>query len=135
MGQYGNVSKMVDLSMPSWVRAADAGIAKIRVKEMTGNRLISNKDHQFINMCSCSYLGLNEHPDIIAGARNALSQRGYMALSLSRARIGDILVDETEELLSEAFDCTAKLTTCCTAASIGILPLIASGVFTHKNKP
>lgn len=135
MGKYGNVEKMVTLSMPNWRKAGEAGIAKIRVNAMRENTLESVDGHRFINMSSCSYLGLNEHPAIIKGAKDALDERGYVALSLSRARVGDIWVEETEDLLSQLFQAQAKIVTSCTSASVGILPILASGQLCNGDRP
>ncbi|MEZ8291861.1 aminotransferase class I/II-fold pyridoxal phosphate-dependent enzyme [Vibrio sp. 10N.237.312.B06] len=135
MNKYANFMKMVDISMPNWKKAVDGGVAKIKVSNSSQGQLKTELGHSFINMSSCSYLGLNEHPELLKGAMGALDNFGMIALSLSRARIGHELVEHCEGQLSKLFDCTIKLTPSCTSASVGTLPLLASGVFTDGRKP
>lgn len=135
MGKFGNVQRMVDLGFESWRQAAAHGLAHIRTTDTLGNRLRTESGHEFINMVSCSYLGLNRHPRIIAGAVEALERDGTMSIAVSRARIAPKLVDDVEEQLSDLFGCRAITALSCSVASAGVLPLLASGHFTGGQKP
>ncbi|MEX0446274.1 aminotransferase class I/II-fold pyridoxal phosphate-dependent enzyme [Xenorhabdus sp. SGI246] len=135
MGQYSNIGKMVTSSLVSWRKANEHGLTGIRTIDYKGNKLITDDGHEFINMCSCSYLGLNRHPKIIDGAIRALEQEGTMSTSVSRARIAPKLMIETEQLMSKVFDAEIILTTSCFTASVSVLPLLASGQMTEGKKP
>ncbi|PHM51218.1 aminotransferase class I/II-fold pyridoxal phosphate-dependent enzyme [Xenorhabdus sp. KK7.4] len=135
MGQYSNIGKMVTSSLVSWRKANEYGLTGIRTIDYKGNKLITDDGHEFINMCSCSYLGLNRHPKIIDGAIRALEHEGTMSTSVSRARIAPRLMVETEQLMSKVFDAEIILTTSCFTASVSVLPLLASGQLTEGKKP
>ncbi len=135
MGQYGNLDKMISLSQASWKEAERSGLTKIRTVGARGNRLVAEDGHEFINMCSCSYLGLDRHPQVIEGVVEAIRAEGALWLAVSRARIAPRLVSEVEELLSEVFGAHAMATVSCSAASVGVLPLLASGHLTDGRKP
>lgn len=135
MGKYGNVAKKLSLSFPNWRRASSAGLTGIRASGYAGNRLITPGGHVFLNMVSCSYLGLDRHPKIIEGAARAVQEAGTMLVATSRARIGLSLINRAEEALSEAFDCHTFVTPSCYSASAALLPVLASGHLTDGRKP
>jgi 7-keto-8-aminopelargonate synthetase-like enzyme len=135
MGTYGNVDKMIRLGLHSWREAEAHGLTRIRTLPRQGLRLRATDGHEFINMVSCSYLGLNRHPKIVAGAIQALEQEATMSISVSRARIAPRLLDEVEGRLSDLYRCHALTAISCTAASAGVLPVLAAGHFTGGRKP
>lgn len=135
MGKFANVEKMVSLSMENWSQATAHGLTRIRVRRGAGNTLETRDGHRFINMVSCSYLGLDRHPRVIQGAIDAVRAEGALVAGTSRARIAPVLVDEVEDLLSTLLGCEAITTISCTAASAGALPILASGHFTGQRKP
>lgn len=135
MRKFANVKKMVELSMPSWRAAHAVELTGIRTLGYEGNKLVTTDGHQFINMISCSYLGLNRHPKVVQGAVDAILREGTMSTSASRARIAPVLMDEVESLIGRIFDCQAIVTVSCTAASATVLPLLASGHLTGGDRP
>ncbi|XER06350.1 Putative pyridoxal phosphate-dependent acyltransferase [Sporomusa rhizae] len=135
MGKYGNVQKMIEFGNESWNSLKDCGLSDIRVRYTDTNRVITSDNHRFINMCSCSYLGLDRHPKIVQGAIQGLERANTVTLPTSRLRIGLSLIDEAEAILSQVFDCKARVTLSCGAASSGMLPLLASGYLTEKERP
>lgn len=135
MGLYGNIQAMVEQSMPSWRLAHEHGLTGIRTVGFEDGRLIASDGHRFINMISCSYLGLNRHPAVVQGAIDGLLQEDTMSTSASRARIAPALMDEAERLMAEVFGAEAILTPSATASSAVVLPLLASGHLTDGVKP
>ncbi|QUJ68046.1 aminotransferase class I/II-fold pyridoxal phosphate-dependent enzyme [Photobacterium sp. GJ3] len=135
MNQYANLKKMIELAEEAWSAASSNGLTHIRTRYTEGSQLVTETGHEFINMCSCSYLGLDKHPDIIQGAIDALTKEKVMILPTSRTRIGLSLLDETETDLSRLFQAEAIVTLSCAAASSGMLPLIASGALSQQEKP
>lgn len=135
MNHFANIAKMVTASLPNWQAAHAEGLTGIRTVPGEGNSLTAADGHRFINMCSCSYLGLNLHPAITAGAIQALEQEGMISTSVSRARIAPRLLNETEALLREVFRCDTLVAPSCFIASASVLPLLASGQFTDGVKP
>lgn len=126
--RYRNGEKMVRGSDPVWQAALDHGLIGIEVDVQSSNRfVVPGTGHEFINMCSCDYLGLNSHPAIIEGAIQALREAGTIMLSNSPTRIRHTLDARLEEELGELFGGPVLLGMSCTALTSGILPLVASG--------
>lgn len=135
MGKYANISKMIAASESSWREGADRGLMHIQTRKTETSRLRTATDHEFVNMVSCSYLGLNRHPKILEGAKQAIDREGVLNHSVSRVRIAPALLYEAEAALSELFACEALLAPSCFHASATALPLFASGHLSGGVKP
>jgi 7-keto-8-aminopelargonate synthetase-like enzyme len=134
--QYRNNEKMIGTGDRVWQRAAEDGLIGIKVDFESNNRVIDREhDHEFMVLCSCSYLGLNHHPKIIQGAIDALQECRTTSLSMSTVRVRLNLLARMEEGLSELYGCRALPGASCSALSAGILPLLASGHLTEDGKP
>ncbi|WP_292097183.1 aminotransferase class I/II-fold pyridoxal phosphate-dependent enzyme, partial [Mesorhizobium sp.] len=83
----------------------------------------------------CCYLGLDNHPAIVAGAVAAIKEYGSLHWSCARTRLNFGLVGELEGLLSQLFG--ARIITYSTVmiANMGALPIIASGHLTGGQRP
>ncbi|WP_438493922.1 aminotransferase class I/II-fold pyridoxal phosphate-dependent enzyme [Streptomyces asiaticus] len=133
---YRNSTKMLGSSDPVWQAAADRGLIGMDVDSGPGNELIVlETGHRFINMCSCSYLGLNSHPAVIQGAVDGLRATGATALSLSPTRIRPALAARLEDELADLWQADILLGLSCTALTMGILPLLASGHMAPDGEP
>jgi 7-keto-8-aminopelargonate synthetase-like enzyme len=135
MGKYNNVAKTIAAGRQSWEQAADHGLMHIRTSPTTTKTYRTDSGHEFINMVSCSYLGLNRHPRIVQAAARAIEREGIMSTAVSRLRIAPALLSEAEAALSEVFRCEAYMTPSCFAASAAVLPVLASGHLTRGEKP
>jgi len=134
--QYRNNEKLIGVGDRAWQRAAEDGLIGIKVDFESNNRVIDREHgHEFMILCSCSYLGLNHHPKILQGAIDALQACRTTSLSMSTVRVRPNLLVRLEEGLSELYGCPALPAASCTALSAGILPLIASGHLTADGKP
>jgi 7-keto-8-aminopelargonate synthetase-like enzyme len=133
---YRNNEKMIRHGDAVW-RAAEAdGLVGIHVDYDSNNRLIVRETgHEFMVLCSCSYLGLNRHPAIIQGAIDALTQVRNTGLSLAELRIRLNLLKQFEDELREHFGGPVLPGVSCSALTAGILPIIASGHLTGDGKP
>lgn len=126
--RHRNSEKLVETSDPVWQAAADHGLIGIRVGGDSNNRLVvTETGHEFVNLCSCSYLGLNYHPAVIEGAIDALRESGTTDLGSSPTRIRHELQARLEEELTDLFGATVLLGSSCSMLTAGILPLLASG--------
>src|SRR5262245_57401016 len=135
MGKFNNIAKMIAVGRLSWEQAADHGLMHIRTHATGGKRWRTESGHQFINLVSCSYLGLNRHPKIVQGAIRAIEHEGIMSTSVSRLRIAPVLLSEAEAAMSQVFRCEAYLTPSCFEATAAVLPVLASGHLTGGVKP
>lgn len=135
MEQNNNLKKMIELSDNTWKKVVKSGLCNIRVKYTDTNKVKTNEGHHFLNMCSCSYLGLDRNKNIINGAIKAITNEKTILLPTSRGRTGLQLIDEAENSLEQIFKCKARITISCSAASSGMLPLLASGFLTEGETP
>ncbi|HTZ45029.1 MAG TPA: aminotransferase class I/II-fold pyridoxal phosphate-dependent enzyme [Jatrophihabitans sp.] len=126
--RYRNSEKMVRVSDPVWQAAADTGLIDIRVDANSNNQLrVRETGHEFANMVSCAYLGLNYHPAVIEGAMDALREAGTTWFATSTTRIRHNLLARLEDELADLFGAPVLPGTSCSAVTAGILPLVASG--------
>lgn len=88
-----------------------------------------------IDFVRCSYLGLNNHPEVIEGALAAVEHYGSLHWSCARTGLNFGLIGDLEEDLSDLFDARVIAYSSVLAANIGALPLIASGHFTGGREP
>jgi 7-keto-8-aminopelargonate synthetase-like enzyme len=134
--RYRNSERMIRAADPVWRAATESGLAGLRVDAESNNRLIVRETgHEFINMCSCSYLGLNYHRAVVEGAIEALRTVGGTSLSLASTRIRPNLQARLEEELNDLLGATVLLGLSCSVLTAGILPLLASGQFTGGQPP
>jgi 7-keto-8-aminopelargonate synthetase-like enzyme len=125
----------IELGNQRWNEAAEAGVMNIAVTHHDGINLTDRHGHRFVNMTCLSYLGLESHPVIIGEARRALDEFHIIREPVSPARLHLKAQDDMEEGLSELFRARVISAQSCSAASLGILPLIASGHLTGGTPP
>lgn len=134
MNKYQNLSKMIAISKESWEIASRDGLADLSVEHLTPPYMRAG-DKEFINMCSCSYLGWDRHPEILMGAIQGIQTAGTLHLTTARCRLYLDLLGKFEEKLSKHFNAIAVAYNSCAAASSAALPLLASGALTNNVKP
>ncbi len=132
---YINIKKAIELGNPSWDQLAQQQLIKIAIENFGNSQLVTREGHKFINMCSCSYLGLEFHPKIVQGGIDGLRRAGTLNVPSSRLRIYHALLEEVEIELSDLFNARVITTLSCSVATSGILPLLSSGQFTSGIKP
>lgn len=126
--RFRNNEKMIRFGDRVWQAAEESGLIGIQVDYGSNNRLIVKESgHEFMVLCSCSYLGLNRHPRIIQGAIAALQEAQTTGLSLAEVRIRLNLLARLEDELRELFGGPVLPGVSCSALTAGILPLLASG--------
>lgn len=134
MNNYSNINKMIKISEPSWKVAEQEGMAGLAV-EYINTPFLRSEGNEFINMCSCSYLGLDTHPDILQGASQGVLKAGALHLTTARTRLKITMLSELEERLSAHYQGYAASYVTCSAATSAFLPIYASGTFTQDVKP
>ncbi|RTM07549.1 MAG: aminotransferase class I/II-fold pyridoxal phosphate-dependent enzyme [Hyphomicrobiales bacterium] len=91
--------------------------------------------HTITDYVRCSYLGLDNHPAIVAGAISAIEQYGALHWSCARTRLNFALIGDLEATLSELFAARVIAYSTVMVANMGALPIIASGHLTQGQKP
>jgi len=125
--RYRNTESMVGLGNPSFAAAKEAGLLDLSVHNTERGTLALPDGREFINTCSCSYLGLDSHPAVLQGAIDVLRREGTLCMSISRLRVRLADLDHLEEELSRRWRARTIVTNSASSASAGLLPLIASG--------
>ncbi|MBH5400743.1 aminotransferase class I/II-fold pyridoxal phosphate-dependent enzyme [Bradyrhizobium sp. CNPSo 4010] len=140
VGHFRNTSYMVNQSRPSFDAAHRAGLMGVAARSTTG-RVVSlgtgplESRREIVDFVRCSYLGLDNHPAIVAGAIDAIKAHNSLHWSCARTRLNFDLLAELELTLSEQF--CSRVIACSTVmlANLGMMPLVASGQLTGGRKP
>lgn len=90
---------------------------------------------QVIDFVRCSYLGLDNHPLIVAGAIEAIQAHQSLHWSCARTRLNFDLLAELEATLSDMFRARVLTYSTVMLANLGAMPLLASGQLTGGRKP
>lgn len=124
---HRNLEKVYNLGNPYWDSSYKEGLLELRIN--TDSKGYENlKNHKFINFCSCSYLGINRDRLVLKCAKKAINQTKMIVYPTSRCRIANSLLEKTENNLKELFKTEVILTASCASATLGSLPMIASGL-------
>ena len=131
---HRNNQKMIPASESAWAVARDSHMLNIRVEAVRGQNHFREVDtgHEFANLCSCSYLGLNSHPDVLQGGIDALKRAGITGLSMAEFRIRLGLMEELEQQLADLFGGPVLPAVTSSALTAAILPVLGSGHLTDS---
>ncbi|MDI3567376.1 aminotransferase class I/II-fold pyridoxal phosphate-dependent enzyme [Bradyrhizobium sp. Arg816] len=140
VGHFRNTSYMVNQSRPYFDAAHRAGLMGVAARSTTG-RVVSlgtgplETRREIVDFVRCSYLGLDNHPAILAGAIDAIEAHHSLHWSCARTRLNFDILAELEANLSELF--CSHVIACSTVmlANLGVMPLLASGQLTGGRKP
>ncbi|MHC1949917.1 aminotransferase class I/II-fold pyridoxal phosphate-dependent enzyme [Bradyrhizobium sp. UFLA06-06] len=139
-GYLRNTAPMISESRPYFDAAHTAGLMTVHGRSTTGRSIAwgsgpLDSRPQVIDFVRCSYLGLDNHPVIVAGAIEAIEAQRSLHWSCARTQLNFDLLGELEETLSEMF-CARVLTfSSVMLANLGAMPILASGHLTGGRKP
>jgi 7-keto-8-aminopelargonate synthetase-like enzyme len=126
--RFRNNQRAIPLGNRGWDEAHESHLIDLKVRALPGDRLRDQETgHEFVNLCSCAYLGLQSHPAVIEGAVEALRREGIVNLSISRLRLRMAILEELEAELTDLYQARTITALSASAAHSGVLPLIASG--------
>lgn len=104
--------------------SANLGIAQLEIEDLDLNgRTIHVKGREVVNFGSCSYLGLEKHPKIIAGVIDAVTRFGSQ-FSSSRAYASVTPYSEAEALLEQIFERPVLLAPTVTLGHMSNIPVL-----------
>ncbi|PDT50317.1 7-keto-8-aminopelargonate synthetase [Sinorhizobium fredii] len=134
---YRNTSSLIQYAQSNFDAAHFQGLMAIYGRPLAGRVVALRQENgrHVVDFVRCSYLGLDNHPHIIAGAIEALSQYGALHWSCARTRLNFSILGDLEAALSELFGARVITYSTVLAANMGALPLIASGYLTGGIKP
>src|SRR5215213_8102425 len=134
--RFRNNQKAIGLGDPAWDKAREHHLIGLSIRVADNDRLVVDESgFEFINLSSCSYLGLHYHPALLEGAVAGLRRAKVLDEPISRIRMRLSMVDELEATLGELFRSRCIATVSASAASSGVLPLIASGHLADGRPP
>src|SRR4051794_36068483 len=134
--RFRNNSKAIALGNPAWEEARAHHLIDLHVQVAGNDRLREETTgFEFVNLSSCSYLGLHDHPAILEGAIEGLRRARGLVIPISRIRIRPALLDEIEQQLSDLYRAQCLTTVTASAATAGVLPLVASGHLSDGKAP
>lgn len=112
----------------SWLqRATAAGVMHQTLRRLSGKRVELADGTRAVEFLSCSYLGLDRDPAVIAAAKQALDEWG-VHLCTARTRLSIALNAEVEERLAALFSRPTVTFPSVTTAHAAALPLLARGL-------
>lgn len=137
---FRNTAYMINKSRQYFDAAHAAGLMAVQGRSTAGRSVALGTgplDHrrQVIDFVRCSYLGLDNHPAIVAGAIEAIEAHHSLHWSCARTRLNFDLLAELEETLSEMFCARVLAFSTVMLANLGAMPLLASGQLTGQKKP
>lgn len=133
-----NTRAVIDKARPKFDLAFQSGVMGLSARPMS-ERFVSvgldGSNKLVLDFVRCSYLGLDNHPEIAAGAIDAVTHYGSLHWSCARTRLNFALLTTLEEDLADLFQARVITYSSILAANMSALPLLASGHLTGNEKP
>lgn len=134
--QFRNTAAMITAASPNFAAAHYQGIMAIYAAPRDGRIVqLAQGGPRITDFVRCSYLGLDNHPAIVAGAAEGVLKAGALHWSCARTRLNFETLGELETDLSSLFRAKVLTFTTVLAANMSALPLLASGHLTGGRKP
>lgn len=132
-----NTQRMAEISRPSFDAAYRKGLMGVSCRTGPDRRIeICSNGRVVVDYTRCSYLGLDSHPKVLAGAKSGLEDALSVHFSVARTRLTIQPLDRLEQRIAEVFGAqSAVVFPTVAAANMGCLPLLAAGLFTNGRKP
>jgi 8-amino-7-oxononanoate synthase len=139
-GHFRNTAYVINESRPHFDAAHDAGLMAVYGRSMQGRAFALGtgplEDRpRAIDFVRCSYLGLDNHPVIVAGAIEAIEAHRSLHWSCARTRLNFDLMGELEATLSAMYGARVIAFSTVMLANLGAMPILASGLLTGGRKP
>jgi len=132
-----NTASVIQHAQGHFDAAHFQGLMAIYARPLDGRAvgLLHDGGRRVVDFVRCSYLGLDNHPQLVAGAIDALREYGALHWSCARTRLNFSILGDLERALSDLFSARVVTYTTVLAANMSALPLVASGHLTGGVKP
>ncbi|MDA9521335.1 7-keto-8-aminopelargonate synthetase [Bradyrhizobium sp. CCBAU 11434] len=139
-GRFRNTAYVISKSKPHFDACHAAGLMGIQGRSTTGRAFALGAGPlcgrpEVMDFVRCSYLGLDNHPTIVAGAMDAIEAHRSLHWSCARTRLNFDFLAELETNLSEMLSARVLAFSSVMLANLGAMPLLASGLLTGGRKP
>ncbi|MCP1838567.1 8-amino-7-oxononanoate synthase [Bradyrhizobium sp. USDA 4524] len=137
---FRNTGYVINESRKYFDAAHSAGLMAVHGRSTTGRAFALGTGSfegrsRVIDFVRCSYLGLDNHPVVVAGAIEAIQAHCSLHWSCARTRLNFDLLAELEATLSNMFCARVIAFSTVMLANLGAMPLLASGQLTGGSKP
>jgi 7-keto-8-aminopelargonate synthetase-like enzyme len=138
--RFRNTAYVIQESCEHFNAAHKAGLMAVYGRSTTrrevaiGRGLLAHRPRA-TDFVRCSYLGLDNHPSIVAGAIAAIEAHHSVHWSCARTRLNFDVIGDLEDTLSEMFGAYVIAFSTVMLANLGALPILASGQFTGGKRP
>ncbi|MDW9819754.1 aminotransferase class I/II-fold pyridoxal phosphate-dependent enzyme [Sinorhizobium meliloti] len=137
--RFRNTASVIDQSRIHFEVAHNRGLMAVYGRSLAG-RTVSltggeREGNTIIDYVRCCYLGLDNHPAVVAGAISAIETYRSVHWSCARTRLNFGLIGDLEGALSDLFGARVIAYSTVMVANMGALPIIASGHLTNGQKP
>ncbi|WP_315708567.1 aminotransferase class I/II-fold pyridoxal phosphate-dependent enzyme [Brenneria uluponensis] len=124
-------AKKIQQSRTHQNRVFNEHVNELEVSERHGKVITLSDGRRMVEFVSCSYLGLETHPDLVAAIHKAVDKFGAQ-LSVARTRIKVDIFNRLESLLSSIIAEVPVLSfNAVTPCHLAVLPLLGSGELPH----
>ena len=133
-----NTRAMIDKARPHFDLAYQTEVMGLSARPLEKRHVsvdLNSGAHSLLDFVRCSYLGLDNHPEIAAGAIDAVKDYRCLHWSCARTRLNFALSTTLEEDLADLFGASVIVYSSVLAANMSALPLLASGHLTKEQKP
>ncbi|NRP76119.1 8-amino-7-oxononanoate synthase [Ensifer psoraleae] len=139
-GRFRNTTYVINESRPYFDAAHANDLMAVQGRSTTGRTVILGNGPldsrpEVIDYVRCSYLGLDNHPMVVAGAIEAIEAHRSLHWSCARTRLNFDLLAELEAILSKMFCARVLAFSSVMLANLGAMPILASGQLTGGRKP
>lgn len=134
-GRFRNTAFVIEKTRPIFDAAYEAQVMGVYGRSLDNRHVRLRNEKYITDFVRCSYLGLDNHPDIVNGALSAILEYHSVHWSCARTRLNFGLLLDLEDRLSDLFRSRVIAFSTVMVANMGILPLIASGHLTGGVKP
>ncbi|ROM58063.1 2-amino-3-ketobutyrate CoA ligase [Pseudomonas poae] len=135
LNKFSNYKKTIRLSNNDWHTAKTGRICELNVTVKDRNYLTDQFGRELHHFCTTSYLGLDYNKHILKGAIEGVKSAKTLRIANSKNRCKLEILERYENELSTLFNSICLSTLSCSAASSGLLPLLASGALTNDCPP
>ncbi|MBC3212447.1 aminotransferase class I/II-fold pyridoxal phosphate-dependent enzyme [Serratia fonticola] len=133
--RYGDLSRVIELTTENLDYAYSKGIMTLYAKSASGRSVEISDGRVIVDFARGSYLGLDNHPDIIEGAVNALNKYRSLQWSGARTRLNFAIMEELEASLANLLQARSMVFSLVATANMAVMPLLACGAFTKGIRP
>lgn len=133
---FRNTAAMIESAALSFDHAHLHGVMAIYAEAGEGRQVSVPATGKIVtDFTRCSYLGLDNHPSIVAGAAENTVQSKTVHWSCARTRLNFASLGDLEDELGDLFKARILTFSTVLAANMSTMPLLASGHLTKGQKP